>query len=306
MGPGGSRFKPGCPDHKFTRKYLYKAMNRKFFKYHALGNDYIIIDPSRCGIPITKKTVSLLCNRRKGIGADGVLLGPLSYKKNGRFVRIFNSDGSEASKSGNGLRIFARYLYDYGYENKPDFIIAANSGETGVSIVNNGFVTADMGKVSFNPSDIPAKANNEIVSQSLHINGAEYFVTALSIGIPHVSVLCDEISGQTARTIGPHIENNPIFPQKTNVHFLQVISPDKLAIEIWERGSGYTLASGSSACAALAAALKLGLASQTATVVMPGGSVTCKEKHGSYYLSGPVSFVYEGELSEEFIKEAEE
>ncbi|MFA6583494.1 MAG: diaminopimelate epimerase [Elusimicrobiaceae bacterium] len=273
-------------------------------KAHALGNDYIVINPSAIAFPLTEKNVSLICSRNKGVGADGVLYGP--FYKNGDipFVRIFNSDGSEAEKSGNGIRIFAKYLYSRGMTCGPSFPIDTLSGRVSVSVEGGAMVSADMGTVSFKASDIPfAGPEREVVSETLAAGGREYTVTSLSIGIPHCILFCPEISKELACSVGPLIERHEVFPRKTNVQFAKVVARDKIEIMIWERGSGYTMASGSSACSAACAGYKLGLTDRNVSVAMPGGTVSVSiDEGGRVHLRGPVQEIFEGSFTPEFEK----
>ncbi|MDD4004875.1 MAG: diaminopimelate epimerase [Elusimicrobiaceae bacterium] len=273
-----------------------------FFKYHALGNDYIVIDPAVSDFPVTEKLAAALCARHTGAGGDGVLYGPFFNANGLPEVKIFNADGSEAEKSGNGIRIFAKYLRDRAIADADSFVIATLSGETPVAIGPDDIVSADMGAPSFNSADVPASGPaREIISEPVELDGETFRVTALSVGIPHCVVFLDEISPELARRFGPLLETHVMFPRKTNVQFARRIAADKLEIQIWERGSGYTLASGSSSCAAMAAGRRLGLLEDKVSVTMPGGAVTVTAGgNGRLTLSGPVTPVFSGEFSPEF------
>ena len=300
----GSR--PGAPILIFMRKRATAAVpggkNRRvlaFSKYHALGNDYIVIAPSRWSAPLTPELIRALCERNTGVGADGILLGPCPGHKL-PFVRVFNSDGSEAARSGNGLRIFARFLHDNGFVSGNKFTVESACGQTPVELLPSGLVKADMGLPDFRSSAVPMRGpEREAVGEMLIIDGRAFSVTCLSVGIPACVALCGAISPELARQYGPRIEKHALFPEKTNVQFARVAGPDLLEIEIWERGSGYTLASGSSACAAAASAWKTGLMEGgRLTVQMRGGSVTVtRDSSGRLGLCGPVSPVFSGELT---------
>ncbi len=219
----------------------------KFYKYHGLGNDYIVIDPRETKITLDKPTIKLICDRNFGVGSDGILYGPEiidNYFK----LRIFNPDGSEAEKSGNGLRIFSRYLWDVGLVKTNPFTISTIGGDVQSEIRNNGdMVKIEMGKVSFIASEIPLNGEpGEVLNRNFVIKGRTLQYCAANIGNPHCVVLCDEISPELAKEYGPHIETNPMFPNRINVQFMKVIDKNHIQIEIWERGAGYTLASGSS------------------------------------------------------------
>jgi diaminopimelate epimerase len=275
----------------------------KFHKYHALGNDYIIIDPQENEFDLDAEKIKLLCNRNFGIGSDGILYGPLSMKENQFGLRIFNPDGSEAEKSGNGIRIFTRYLWDTGLVKNESFNISTPGGVVTSQILDNGEnVKVEMGKVSFNASDIPVLGiSGEVINKELLIRKKKIKYCAATIGNPHCVVLCDEVSPELAKELGPQIETNPIFPNRTNVQFMQVLNRKKIKIEIWERGAGYTLASGSSSTAAAAVAYKLGLCDSDIEVVMQGGSlnITFTDDFAATMI-GPVVAVYDGEMRDDF------
>lgn len=275
----------------------------KFHKYHALGNDYIVIDPSENEFDPQLEKIRLLCDRNYGIGSDGILYGPSNAKENQFDLRIFNPDGSEAEKSGNGIRIFSRYLWDAGLVKSAPFEISTISGVVTAQILGNGeAVKVEMGQVSFNATDIPILGiTGEVINQELLIGQTKLKYCAATIGNPHCIVLCEEVSPELARTLGPQIETNPIFPNRTNVQFMQVINTGKIMIEIWERGAGYTLASGSSSTAAAAVAYKLGLCGNDIEVIMRGGSLNISFSNDfKATMIGPVTAVFDGEISVDF------
>ncbi len=272
-------------------------MDSHFKKYHGLGNDYLVIDPNVHDINMTPDAVRLICDRHFGVGADGILYGPIR-SGNDFSVRIFNPDGSEAEKSGNGLRIFAKYLFENGYVKKKNFSIATLGGIVEVQIKDDtaNLVKINMGTISFLSTEIPVKGKErQVLSEDLEINGEKYKVTCLSIGNPHCVILMQDINEQKARELGPLVENHDMFPNRINMQLLKVVDRANIKIMIWERGAGYTLASGSSACAAAAAAHKLGLVDNRLVVKMPGGTLLVEigpDKH--VHLTGPVEFVFEG------------
>jgi diaminopimelate epimerase len=249
----------------------------KFSKYHALGNDYLVLDPQNASeLPNEQDTVRI-CHRNFGLGSDGILYGPLPTDKADFGLRIMNPDGSEAEKSGNGLRIFARYLYDIGKVKHDAFTVDTLGGVVTCKISDGAAsITVDMGKVSFAmdhiPVDGPEQADQDI-DQQLTINGTDYTVYLADIGNPHCVVPLSEISATLACTDGAAIEVDPTFPKRTNVQFLKVLDRNNIQIEIWERGAGYTLASGSSSSASAAVAHRIGLCDRDITVHMPGGQI---------------------------------
>ena len=274
----------------------------KFHKYHALGNDYIVLDPREFGANLPTPWVRLICHRHYGVGSDGVLFGPLETAEADFALRIFNPDGSEAEKSGNGLRIFARYLWDKGYVGTERFSVKTPGGVVSAQVHDEGRrVTIQMGQVSFESSRIPvAGPPREVLNEEMVVQGRVLTFCAATIGNPHCVVPCDEISEELARALGPHIETDPRFPNRTNVQFMKVLDRGNLRLEIWERGAGYTLASGSSASAAAAVAHRLGRCDERVRVHMPGGAVEIEI--GPDYavtMTGPVTRVADGELAQD-------
>ncbi len=272
-------------------------MTAHFKKYHGLGNDYLVIDPRVYDVNLTPDAIRLICDRNFGVGADGILYGPISGGGELR-VRIFNPDGSEAEKSGNGLRIFARYLYENDYVDGRNFTITTSGGNVEVQIQNDpaNLITINMGKVTFLSTEIPVTGDvREVVNEKLQIDGVKYKVTCLSIGNPHCVIPMEEISEQKARELGPFVENHLSFPNRINMQLLHVIDRANIEIRIWERGAGYTLASGSSSCAAAAAAHKLGMVDKEIEVKMPGGSLSVKiGTNEEIYMTGPAEAIFEG------------
>jgi diaminopimelate epimerase len=273
-----------------------------FYKYHALGNDYLVIDPRKAKIELTPDKIKLICHRNFGVGSDGILYGPIIENEKIK-LRIFNPDGSEAEKSGNGIRIFSKYLYDSKIIKKKSFKLQTLSGEVAIEILNDDatLIKVDMGTVTFQSDVVPVTGKSrEVVNESLKINGREYKITCLSIGNPHCVIPLKEISEKLAKEIGPKVESHPLFPNRINMQLLKVIDRQNIKIEIWERGTGYTLASGSSSCAAASAAYKLGLADKNVYVRMPGGTLKIEiDEKNHVYLIGPVSSIAEGNFSKE-------
>jgi diaminopimelate epimerase len=245
-----------------------------FSKYHALGNDYLVLDPKDGELP-SEADIRTICHRNFGIGSDGILYGPLETAKADFGLRILNPDGSEAEKSGNGLRIFARYLRDCGKVGTDPFTVDTPGGVvTCVVNADASSITVDMGRVSFEAADIPVKGiDGPVLDQPIELDGEPYRMYAATIGNPHCVLPMEGISEQLARKLGPLIETHPLFPRRTNVQFLKIIDRKTIQIEIWERGAGYTLASGSSSSAAGAVARRMGAVDKDITVNMPGGQI---------------------------------
>jgi diaminopimelate epimerase len=268
-----------------------------FKKYHGLGNDYLVIDPNVQDFAMTEANIRLICNRNFGVGSDGILYGP-TFENDVPALRIFNPDGSEAEKSGNGLRIFAKYLFEKKYVRSKSFKIKTLGGIVDVQVQDKtaNLIRINMGRVTFISTEIPVVGpRREVVNEALDINGTEYKVTCLSIGNPHCVIPMPEVSEETARALGPHVENHRMFPNRINMQIVRVIDRANIDIRIWERGAGYTLASGSSSCAAAAASHKLGFVDHDITVHMPGGTLRIEiGDDGQIHMTGPVEGAFEG------------
>ncbi len=274
----------------------------RFAKYHGLGNDYLVIEPEEVAGNLNEVQVRLLCHRNYGVGSDGILLGPLPAEDADFRVRILNPDGSEAEKSGNGLRIFSRYLYDTARVGEQEFRIMTLGGMVRSTVGQQGrMVTVEMGRVSFNSAKIPVLGpEREVINETIEVEGEELTFCAATVGNPHCVVLREQAREEDARRLGPIIETAPRFPNRTNVQFMQVIDRGNMRIEIWERGAGYTLASGSSASASAAVAHRLGLCGESVTVRMPGGELEIDIGPGfDITMSGPVTKVAEGTICDE-------
>ncbi len=260
-------------------------------KYHALGNDYLVLDPVTADCP-SPEEIAAICHRNTGLGSDGILYGPLPGKEAGAFgLRILNPDGSEAEKSGNGLRIFARYLYDRG-EVADDTLVVETLGGRVEGRVHDPreAIEIAMGTVTFRSEEIPVAGEpREVLEESIDVGGERLRYSAASIGNPHCVVLREELDLAEVRRLGPLLEVHENFPHRTNVQFARVLDRGTLALEIWERGAGYTLASGSSSCAAAAVARRLGHLDDQITVRMPGGSLRLHfGADDSVRMTGPV------------------
>ena len=249
----------------------------KFEKYHALGNDYLVYDPKDGNESFSERDIVRICHRNFGLGSDGILVGPLPSPDADFGLKILNPDGSEAEKSGNGLRIFARYLHDSNRVSGEPFTVDTLGGVVSCEISEGAeTITVDMGQVTFRSDQIPVNVNGdarEVVNESIQAQDETHLYYAASIGNPHCVLPVEQVTKDLALKLGPELENHPNFPNRTNVQFLQVLNRDRIKIEIWERGAGYTLASGSSSSAAGAVARKMGACGEEITVEMPGGEI---------------------------------
>lgn len=272
-----------------------KASDFDYVRSHGLGNDYLVMDALRLGFGLTAHRVQAICDRHTGLGSDGILLNVPAAGTGADFaVRILNPDGSEAEKSGNGLRIFAKYLYEHGYTTKTEFSIYTFGGVVRVKLFVEGTrcrtVQVEMGR---------AILNRQL--RQLTVDGQTLEVTVVSMGNPHCVTFVEDISTVDLSTLGPAIEKHRLFPHRTNVQFAQVKSRRAVAALVWERGAGHTLASGSSACAVATAAVTKGLVDSPVTVEMEGGRLTVEvSKDLDVVMTGPAEEICMGRLSRDF------
>lgn len=293
-------------------------MEKNFFvKSHGLGNEYIVLDKENTNFELTKKAIQTLCNVHFGIGSDGILLKVPSEKADFG-LRIFNPDGSEAEKSGNGLRIFCKFLYDYGFtKGSKEFSVETKGGIVKAKIEKEEkgkakIITIDMGKAVFDTDKIPVNINDkECIDYPLKVEDKEFKINCVSVGNPHCVILVDNVpeifDEKQVKKYGPKIENNPIFPNRTNVQFVKVIDKNTAEIKIWERGAGYTLASGSSSSAVASVLYKKGLTDSDITIKMEGGELKISlDKDFNIKMTGEVQEICKGTLSEELIENIKE
>lgn len=280
----------------------------QFVKSHGLGNDYLVMDEAQLSRPLTPEAVRTICDVHYGVGSDGILLVTRAASGADFRVRIFNPDGSEAEKSGNGLRILAKFLYDHGYAGSPEFTVATLGGVVRAKLQLDrdrvAAITADMGRATFVSAEIPvAGPAREVVREPLEVDGRRLTVTCVSVGNPHCVVLTDVLDVDEVKRLGPKIERHTSFPNRINVQFAKVLGRDRVSILIWERGAGYTLASGTSSCAVASACIKNGLTDRTVTIQSPGGELAVTvDDNWDLRLTGPASEICRGTLSEDLLQ----
>jgi diaminopimelate epimerase len=280
-----------------------------FEKYHALGNDYLVYDPRSTNYEFSETGIIRICHRNFGLGSDGILVGPLPSESADFRLRILNPDGSEAEKSGNGLRIFARYLRDINLVNNQSFTVDTLGGIVTCEVSSDKkLISVEMGQVSFHSDSIPVYLEGdprEVLNENITLSDTSFSFFGATIGNPHCVVPVDEVDENTIRKYGPELENHPNFPNRTNVQFLQVLDRNRIKIEIWERGAGYTLASGSSSSAAGAVARKIGACDSQITVEMPGGEIELEiDDHFNVLMKGPATRVAQMNLDLECINDS--
>lgn len=332
-------------------------MKNCFFKGHGLGNDYIVLDPAELTFKLTPGRITMLCDRERGIGSDGVLtfedsgtaedfgsaegsgsadFGMQVWNPDGSKaedsgsaegsgsadfgIRIWNPDGSEAEISGNGLRVFACYLHATGRTRKPSFTVETPGGTVRVETQVNSAgavcaATVHIGRASFKPAALPCTLEvDELIEQPISVAGELLSFTGVSVGNPHCVVIHPQGRRWTGidsgrhdglhwtrddlLRLGPALETHSIFPKRTNVQLAEVTGPDSIRILIWERGAGQTTASGSSACAAASAAVRLGLVTPPVTVESPGGELQIDVDDAfDLKMTGPVEEIDRGTLN---------
>lgn len=285
-------------------------MQQNFFvKSHGLGNDYFVLDQDNMTFQLNEKNIQLLCDVHYGIGSDGILLKVLSSEADFG-LKIYNPDGSEAEKSGNGLRIFAKYLYDYGHTKGKIYTIETLGGVVTAEVSEEtnhkaSRVKVDMGKAIFSSRKIPVICDEaECFDHPLNLVDEAYLINCVSVGNPHCVILRDQLIKAEILKHGSDIENHPMFPNRINVQFAKVLSRNEVEILIWERGAGYTLASGSSSCAVAAVMVKKGLVDPKLTVKMPGGVLQLEIDHDwNIRMEGEVKEIAAGYLSDQLVEE---
>jgi diaminopimelate epimerase len=278
-----------------------------FIKSHGLGNDYIVMDSENMDFVLTANAIKRICNIHYGIGSDGILLKVKSDKADFG-LRIFNPDGSEAEKSGNGLRIFCKYLYDYHFSKNKTFTVDTPGGIVKAEIIKEEsnkakMISVDMGKAIFRSKDIPVNSDNEeFIGETVRAGDSSFEVNCVSVGNPHCVVIKKELIDEEIKKYGPILENHPLFPNRINVQFAKVISRKEVQILIWERGAGYTLASGSSSCAVACILVKKGLIDRNVAISMKGGILGIQiDENWNIRMTGEVREIAKGILTSELL-----
>jgi diaminopimelate epimerase len=267
------------------------------------------MERSNMDFQLTKQAIMRLCNIHFGIGSDGIVMMVPSARADFGF-RVYNPDGSEAEKSGNGLRIFCKYLYDYGYAKTRQFSVETLTDIVYADIVEEDkgkaiLIRVDMGKAIFSSRNIPVNSDKpEFIGQKIMAGDREFEVNCVSVGNPHCVVIKQDLDENEIRTYGPLLENHPLFPNRINVQFARVISDHDAEIMIWERGAGYTLASGSSSCAASCILVKRGVIKGDLTMHMQGGTLKIEiDKDWNIRMTGEVREIARGVLGNELLED---
>jgi diaminopimelate epimerase len=272
----------------------------KFQKMHGLGNDFILmdeIDPKKYDL---KALAIKLCDRHQGIGADGIILILPSEIADVK-MRIINSDGSEPEMCGNGIRCFAKYVYDNRINTAKSFTIETGAGVMIPELIVENekvlFVKVNMGAPQLERSEIPMLgAAGKVINETLQVAGKDYKITSLLMGVPHTIVFIESLEEDELISIGKQIEKHPSFPKGTNVNFVEVINDHEISVRTWERGAGRTLACGTGSCASAVASALNGLTGNEVTVHLALGDLLIETKDGSIYMTGSANHVFAGEV----------
>jgi diaminopimelate epimerase len=266
-------------------------MRIDLIKYQALGNDYLVLDLPAHLDEIVERLPEL-CDRHRGLGSDGLL----AFDPRAMTVRIFNPDRSEAQKSGNGLRIAAAHaVLEHAAEDQFELRTAGGPNPVRILARDGGEVVSevDIGRPSFRAADLPAAFDGEPDRVHLDTPAGSVEAMLVSVGNPHCVVFDQPVTMERCLELGPHLERHPAFPERTNVQLFEALDSGRVRVEIWERGAGYTLASGTSASAVAAACMRAGLVGDHVTILMPGGDLEIRrEKSGHLVQSGPARRVY--------------
>jgi diaminopimelate epimerase len=277
-------------------------MKIPFTKYQGLGNDFILVDNRHSPEPlITPEIAVAMCDRHFGIGADGVIFVLPSQGESDYTMRIFNSDGSEPEMCGNGIRCLAQFIARLQGQSTigQTYRIHTLAGTMIPRLEGNEQVRVDMGPPQLLASEIPttlANTDHKIISVPLEVEGQDWLITCVSMGNPHCVTFVDDVASIPLETIGPKFEHHPVFPQRTNVEFMQVVDPGYMKMRVWERGAGITLACGTGACAVVVAGVLTGKCDRKCTVELPGGclQIDWSETDNRVYMTGPAKAVFEG------------
>ncbi len=278
-------------------------MNLHFSKMHGLGNDFVVIDAIRQKVDLSVPQLRLLADRHFGVGCDQILMVETATRPDADFrYRIFNADGGEVEQCGNGARCFMRFVHETGLSAKREIRVETLCGIITPRLEDDGRVSVDMGQPDFVPQHVPflsdSLSDSDALTQPLQVGAESREITPVSMGNPHAVQLVDDIERAPVAVEGALIESHPRFPQRVNAGFVQLLGPDHIALRVFERGVGETLACGSGACAAAAAVIARGLARSPLTVTMRGGALTIAWNGAGtpVRMTGPAVTVFTGEI----------
>lgn len=274
----------------------------KFTKMQGIGNDYVYVDCTKEMLKDPEHIAIRVSDRHYGIGSDGLILICSSEAADFQMV-MYNADGSRSQMCGNGIRCVGKYVHDKGLTDKTTVTVETLAGIKTLQLhLENGTVasvTVDMGVPELNPEKIPVVCDSEpVIRQPIVVDGVEYAITAVSMGNPHGIVFVEDTDGLDLTALGPGFERHPMFPERVNTEFIQLLDRQNLKMRVWERGSGETLACGTGACATVVASVLCGVAERKATVHLLGGDLEIHwdEETNHVFMTGPADFVFDGEI----------
>ncbi len=278
-------------------------MNLKFSKMHGTGNDYVYVNGFEITLDNPGEVAKIVSDRHFGIGSDGLIIVAPSDVADCRMI-MFNADGSEGAMCGNGVRCVAKYAYDHGLVNKEEITMETKSGIKKLSLtVEDGkmtYATVDMGKAILEPAQIPVVDDGgDFIARKVEVDGKEYEITCVSMGNPHAVVFMDEIDNLDLEKMGPHFENHPLFPDRINTEFVQVIDAHNIKMRVWERGSGETISCGTGTCASVVASVLNGhckKGEEVAVHIRGGVLYDTYMEDGTVIMKGPATHVFDGEI----------
>lgn len=277
-------------------------MSIEFTKYQGLGNDFVLIDNRHQSQPcLSPEQSGRVCDRHFGVGADGVIFLLPGQQEADYTMRIFNSDSSEPEMCGNGIRCLARFIAELESVTQASYRIHTPAGMITPELKPDGQVTVAMGQPRLTAAEIPtslSQADAKVIDQALKVADQSWLVTCVSMGNPHCITFVDDVVAIPLETLGPQFEHHPMFPQRINTEFIQIVQPDYLKMRVWERGAGITLACGTGACAALVAGVLTGRCKQKATIELPGGLLVVQWPGAdqAVYMTGPAERVFSGSI----------
>ncbi len=272
-------------------------MEIKFTKMHGLGNDFVVIDAINQDIELSEEEVRLIADRHFGIGCDQLLLVEASESDDVDFIyRIFNADGGEVEQCGNGARCFAVFVREKGLTDKDNIRVETASGVIELHVQDDGQITVDMGMPEFNPWNIPFNADTRLDEYALDINGQVLNIGAVSMGNPHAVTIVDNVDSVAVDELGAGIESHPLFPNRVNAGFMQIVDENHIRLRVYERGAGETLACGTGACAAMVIGRLQGHLADEVQVDLAGGSLQIgwQGETSPVMMTGPATTVFEG------------
>jgi diaminopimelate epimerase len=271
-----------------------------FTKMHGLGNDFVVIDAINQAVNLTTKQIRFMADRHFGIGFDQMLMVEKPESANADFkYRIFNADGSEVAQCGNGVRCFARFVCEKNLFSGDEIRVDTNTGQLVLKLMENDLVLVNMGIPRHAPIEIPMVIDQESQTYSVEINGASTTFGAVSMGNPHAVIQVENITSAPVADLGRVLESHPIFPERANIGFMQIIDREHIKLRVYERGAGETLACGSGACAAVVVGIEQGLLDNEVTVSLTGGElmISWAGRGQPVSMTGPAETVFDGKIA---------